>query len=324
MKKYIVLLFFVSFFTSFSFAQKGIESVTLRFCDDGTGQLVKNYTTMLDIGEKKDVCIYIENNWTETVSVEYDFSKWSLTNWWNQICDTTNDFSKFFVDNPNRIIELSSWETKLLKETINPPSGSVWIYYWCLAYKVLKKTSEKSQWMFDVVVRKANFFNLFVWSEDSIFSDLQLIPVPWTIYVNNKNIWVTINEDWDLLLNFAIKNNWNLPQNVSLEGVLYNFLGFEKPYSLDPKKILPWDVYNASVNLGIIPAYKWIFSVRVSLVGEPSLEFDATGIDEKFKQPILIKETASLFIFSWFYVILALVVLGLIVKIIVPKKKKIE
>ncbi|HCY21383.1 TPA: hypothetical protein DIC40_06100 [Patescibacteria group bacterium] len=67
-----------------------------------------------------------------------------------------------------------------------------------------------------------------------------------------------------------------------------------------------------------------MFSARVSVIGEPLFEFDATGIDEKFKQPTIIKETASLFIFSWVYVILALIILGLIVKIIVPKKKTAE
>jgi len=65
-----------------------------------------------------------------------------------------------------------------------------------------------------------------------------------------------------------------------------------------------------------------LFSVRVSLFGEPLFEFDASGIDEKYKQSITLKETGSLFIFSWVYVILALIILGLIVKIIVPKKKK--
>jgi hypothetical protein len=67
-----------------------------------------------------------------------------------------------------------------------------------------------------------------------------------------------------------------------------------------------------------------LFSTRVSVVGEPFFEFDVSSINEKYKQAILIKETASLFVFSWVYVILALIILGLIVKIIVPKKKKSE
>lgn len=324
MKKYFLLLAGLFMFSSFSFAQEGIKDVSLWFCNDGTGSLVNKYTIMIEPWQKQELCIYIENKSNENIVVKYSFPKASFSKWGNQLCDTSNDFARFLVDNSNRQLILS-WNSSItVKEMVSPPLGSMGMYYGCLAYQLGKAEVENMWGMFNLVVRKAVHLNLFVWSEDSISNTVQLIPVTWSLYSSNKNIWASVNEDWDLMLKFNVKNNGNLTQNVSLSGKLYNPLGFERPFDAPIRKLLPGDVYEISVNLGIVPFYKWLFSARVSVIGEPLFEFDATGIDEKFKQPTIIKETASLFIFSWVYVILALIILGLIVKIIVPKKKTAE
>ena len=64
-----------------------------------------------------------------------------------------------------------------------------------------------------------------------------------------------------------------------------------------------------------------MFSVRTTLTGQPVFEFDASSIDAKYKETITLKETASLFVFSWIYVAVIILLLALIIKIIVPKKK---
>lgn len=324
MKKYFLLLIGIFMLFSFSFAQEGIKDVSLNFCNDGTGNLTNKYTIMIEPWQQQEICIYVENKSSDDVVMKYSFPKASFSKWWNQICDTSNDFAKFLIDNPNRSVIISWNQSVVLKETVIAPVGMIGMYYGCLAYQLGKPEVENMGGVFNLVVRKTSFLNLFVWSEDSISNTIQLIPVTWSIYSSNKNIWANINEDWDLMLNFTVKNNGNLTQNVSLSGKLYNPLGFERPFDVTPKKLLPGDVYEVSVNLGIVPFYKWLFSTRVSVVGEPFFEFDVSSINEKYKQAILIKETASLFVFSWVYVILALIILGLIVKIIVPKKKKSE
>ncbi len=324
MKKYFLLLLGILMTTSFWFAQEGIQDVSLKFCNDGTGSLTNNYTIMIEPWKQQELCMYVENKSNEAVVVKYSFPKGSFSQWGNQLCDTSNDFSRFLVDNPNRQLILSWWSSVVVKEIVNPPLWSLGMYYGCLAYQLGKAEVENMGGMFNLVVRKAVHLNLFVGGEDSISNTIQLLSVTWSVYSSNKNIGAAINEDGDLIVNFVVKNNWNLTQNVSLSGKLYNPLGFEKPFDVVAKKMLPGDDYQISVNLGIVPFYKGLFSVRASIYGEPLFEFDATGIDEKYKQPTLIKETASLFIFSWVYVILWLIILGLIVKIVLPKKKKVE
>lgn len=324
MKKYFLLLAGLFMFTSFSFAQEGIKDISLKFCNDGTGSLTNTYTIMLEPWQQQEFCLYVENKSTGDVIVKYSFPKASFSKWGNQICDTSNDFARFLIDNPIRELVISGNTSLTIKEVFNPPLGSMGMYYGCLAYQLQKPEVKEMGGMFDLIIRKAINLNLFVGSEDSISNTIQLIPVTWSLYSSNKNIWANINEDGDLIVNFTVKNNGNLTQNVSLSGKLYNPLGFERPFDVTSKKLLPGDDYQISVNLGIVPFYKWLFSVRVSLLGEPLFEFDASGIDDKYKQSITIKETWSLFIFSWVYVILALIILGLIIKIIVPKKKKVE
>jgi hypothetical protein len=297
--------------------------VSVSFCNNGTGNTTNKHTIMIEPWEQQEICIYVQNNSSEDVVVKYSFPKASFSPWWNQICSTSNEFEKFLLDNPNRNLVVSWNSSVVLKETVVAPLGMIWMYYGCLAYQLEKPEVENMWGVFNLVVRKAIHLNLFVGSEDSISNTIQLAPVTWSIYSSNKNVWANINEDWDLILNFAIKNNWNLTQSGSLEGKLYNPLWFEKTISVPSKKLLPGDMYEASVNLGIIPAYKWLFSVRFTLTSEPVFEFDVSEIDDKYKQSIVIKETWSLFVFSWIYVILALIIVWLIVKIVVPKKKKV-
>lgn len=324
MKKYFLLVLWIFAFMSFSFAQEGIKDVSLQFCNDGTGNLTNQYNIMIEPWQKQELCIYVQNKSSEDVIMKYSFPKASFSPGWNQVCDNTNDFAKFLIDNPQRDFVISWNSSVTIREIVSAPLGMVGMYYWCLAYQLEKPEVEGMGWMFNLILRKAVYLNLFIGGENNISNLIQLIPVTWSIYSSNKNVGANINEDWDLILNFNIKNNGNLTQNVSLSGKLYNPLGFEKLFDISSKKLLPWDSYKTSINLGIIPFYKWLFSARFTLVWEPVFEFDPVAIDDKYKEITTIKETSSLFVFSWIYVILIVVFLGLIIKIIVPKKKKPE
>lgn len=322
MKNFFLFLLWMFLISSFSFAAEWIKDISLKFCNDGTwDKMTPTYTAMLEPWQQKELCIYVENTSTWSVIMKYNFPKATLSKWWNQICDTSDDFAKFLLDNPKREITIPWNSAVILKEIFAPSPGMIGMYYGCLAYQLQKPEVEGMWWMFDLVIRKASNLNLFVGSEESISNTIQLTAVTWSIFSTNKHVSAYYNEDGDLILNLSVKNNGNVSQNVSLSGKFYNPLGFEKPFTVPVKKMLPGDTYQMSVNIGIVPFYKWLFSVRISLTGEPVFEFNASGIDEKYKQPTIIKETWSLFIFSWVYIIVALVLLAVIIKIVVPRKK---
>jgi len=294
------------------------------FCNDGTWKLTNNYTIMIEPGQKQDVCIYIQNKSNKDVFVKYSFPKWEFSKVWNQICDVWDDFAKFLLDNPKRELVVPWNSSVILKETVSPPPWQIGMYYGCLAYQLWEPEVQWMWWVFNLVVRKTVSLNLFVGSENSILNAIQLVPVTGSVYSLNKNIGWYFDDNGDFILKFGIKNNWNLTQNVSLSGKMYNPLGLEKTFSLESKKLLPGDLYETSFNMGMIPFYKWLFSVRANLFAQPHFEFDVSSIGDEHKKPTFIKEQWSLFIFSWIYVVLVLVIIAIIVKIVLPKKKKLE
>jgi hypothetical protein len=171
MKKYFFLLLFVMVFSSFTFANETIKNVSLNFCNDWTGNLTNKYTLMIEPWKQQDLCIYIENKSNQAAKMMYSFPKASISRWWNQICNNWNDFAKFFLDNsvnPDRSVIVSWNSTLTIKETIQAPAGMIWMYYGCLAYQLWTAEVGDIWWVFNMVIRKVTFVNMFVWSEDSI------------------------------------------------------------------------------------------------------------------------------------------------------------
>ncbi len=323
MKKSLSFLGILTLLLSFSFAQE-INNVSVRFCNDGfdADQMTTTQTMQLEPWAQEDLCIYIQNNWTDDIAVTYSFPKASFSPGWNQICGIGDEFAVFLLDNPDRTLIIPAESSKIIKETVFAPIGSLGMNYGCMVYQLADASTSNDWWMFNFVIRKALHLNLFVGWEASINSSVNLVATTGDLYSSNKKIWAYINEDGDFIAKFTIKNDWNLTQKASLNWRLYNFLWFEKNIEVEAKKLIPWETHDVEVNLWIIPAYKWLFDIKVNLSGIPYFEFDSTEIDEDFKKEILIKEDWKLFVFSWIYVILAAAVLALIIKIVVPKKKK--
>lgn len=321
MKKYAFLLLLLSLF-SFTFAQNSVNDISLGFCNDGTGNLTDKYTVMLDPWSEKDLCIYVQNKSDEVVKITYTLPKWFISKWGNQICGNKNDFAQFFVDNPNREIILSWNSTATIKETLKAPVWMIWMYYWCLAYQVWTSEDNTAWWMFNMVIRKASYVNMFVGSEDSIKNLIQLVPVTGDFYSSNKNIGLSIDENGDTILHYVVKNVGTTAQSVEIEGKFYNFLWFEKTFDSPEKKLLPQEESEQTINLWIMPAYKWLFDVRLNITWTPIFDFDVSMFWDWIKKPISVKENSTIFVFSWIYLAVLLLLLIIIIKIILPRKKK--
>jgi hypothetical protein len=311
-------------FWGFVFAEWTIQDVSLKFCNDGLDKLAKDYVIKLDQGKKQDLCIYIENKSDKPVHIKYSFPNGLLNPQGNQVCDNWDDFTQFFVHNPKREAYLSWNSSLILKETIVAPVGLLGMQYGCLAYQA---TQPEVTWMwgvFNMEVRKVAHINLFVGSEAFIENKVDFIPGKSSLFSSNKNIVANLTDEGDLILNFSLQNNWNMDQDIVLEWKLYNPLGFERIFTLSWGKLGIGEIYEWSVNLWVIPFYKWLFSVRATLTATPSLGFADALLDARYKEPLVIKETGTLFIFSLSHVVVVVVVLLLIIAILVPKKKKPE
>jgi len=84
----------------------------------------------------------VENKSSEDVVMKYSFPKASFSRGGNQICDTSNDFARFLMDNPTRELIVSGNSSVILKEIVSAPLGVMGMYYGCLAYQLGKPEVE--------------------------------------------------------------------------------------------------------------------------------------------------------------------------------------
>ena len=330
MKKFLLIL--ISFFSLFLFSNVFAASwqiskwILFKFCDDGVEQdkLKSDFNILTKPWEKQNVCLLFYNSNPNTLSFTYWFSESIINSANHQLCDsdigTGNDFSKMFINEKERIYTLKPWESIVINESFIPPLGMNGAQYWCLAHMLIDKT--ETSWMFKIVKRNANLMKIFVWGESIIKNSVDFASVSSEFMSLNNKIWYTYS--WNMLkISFAVTNNWNVTQSINISGMVYNVLGFQKDFSIVSRNIAPGETAIFSADVGIIPFYKWLFSVLINLDASPVYEFDVSGLDKKLLEHTVLQEIGSIFIFSWAWVIVFVAVLWIIVKLFWPKKKNI-
>lgn len=324
MKRIIVSFFALAIFSvGFSSAQN-VEEIFVKFCNDWLSNLNSRATLSLNPGEQKDICIYAENHSDKPAKISYSFPSGKLTDWGTQTCEIWTGFEKFLTEKNERVIMLSGRSQQTIKEKVMVPLGMSGMIYGCLAYNVeLPEDSTKQTGMFKIVVRKVDFLNLFIGGDSVIKNSVSFLPLTGGVFVTNAKIKAVVWTDNTVTLSFLVKNNGNVSQNVFLSGMMYNFLGFQKPFTSGdtPKKVMPGDTVQFDIEAGMIPSYKWLYDLRVSLAATPFFDFVPSGLDPKLLASTSLVETAKFFVFSWMWVIVVLLVLGLLVKFFWPKKK---
>jgi len=305
-----------------------IELIQFRFCEDidRSIHLANKHVIAVTPWEEKEVCIIFNNVLDKTVQVNYWFSEGLLNEWGTQICQpdswTGNMFSKFFVQTWDNIITLWSSEQKTVIIPIDVPVGVNGIQYWCFVYQLVEQAERWS--MFWVVVRKIFPLNLLIWASENIKKTVELLKLSWWLYTTNKYIKMEINEDNESVVTIKIRNTGNITQKIDVWGKIYNFLWFEKPFSVSENKLMPWEEKEIAVNWWIIPAYRWFFTVKIDITHTPVFDFVISGMDEDIKTWWEFKEKATIYAFSWISVIVLILIIWFIIKTLQPRKIKKE
>ncbi|HCB51961.1 TPA: hypothetical protein DEP21_05370 [Patescibacteria group bacterium] len=110
--------------------------------------------------------------------------------------------------------------------------------------------------MFKIIVRKASFLNLFVGGDAVVRKSISLGDLTGGVFSTNAKVKAEVADDNTVTLSFLLQNNGNVVQNVALSGMIYNFLGFQKPFDAGTKKLMPGESTLVSINAGILPSYK--------------------------------------------------------------------
>ena len=294
-------------------------SLSAKLCDDITWWTNENIIS-IEPGKEKELCLTASNGWSKTMKIVYGFSKWTTSQAWDAVCDgdmsTWNTFSILLPWTHERSIILTPNTNQIIKEKIVIPPGITWPQIWCLAYKWWAQYD--LWWMFSLVVRKIENLIIVVWWETNVNKTIKTLDTVWGVFSTNKKIKIQVDKDNNGSLSVIIKNEWNISQNITITWKIYNALGFQKDFIMDKKQINPGIESEFKTDIGILPSYKWFFTVKLNVKGDPIFLFPVSN--EKSKEPIYISEQGKIFVFAWMRIIILIVALFIIFKLFVHKR----
>lgn len=218
-------------------------------------------------GQEKDLCLRFENSNDNKILFASEFYETSITASGYPVCNSTNPvnlFTRSISNNRENTTKVppKSYVQKILK--LKFPIWYSWLYHFCHYYRVDWWWSSVP--MFNIVVHKQNFMDVFVNSEN--------MKLTWQVDISN---FIRNKEE----ISFSVKNTFPFDQEISFSAVISNVFWFKK------ELILTWDTvwYNTTrnfvVNISDLPYYKWLFNLSLKINYIPRFEFDAknSGID---------------------------------------------
>lgn len=308
-----------------AYEQEDLNNVVVRFCDK-LWDIIFKKTIYIETWTDAKVRFCIYNNWTKKVPITYGFTTATYNSVGNRVCrsrtDITNNDFILIPETENRTVYIDALGSKIIEEDIVVPPGMTWLQMGCLTAEVWGNANgiEELSWMFSLSIRKAFDLDVVIGGMADIENSIKVLNTTWWVYSTNKKVKTQVDEENNLTLWFLIENNWNVAQNIVITGKIYNALWFEKEFVLNNKTILPKATNSLVVNVGILPSYKWFFSVKFAIQNTPQLDFNLT--DQKLTQPWYITEKAKIFVFSWISVIVAIILLLLLYKLVAPRRVK--
>jgi hypothetical protein len=75
--------------------------------------------------------------------------------------------------------------------------------------------------------------------------------------------------------------------------------------------------------VGIIPSYKWFFTIKTNIKNNPVFSFDVSSLKDELKQWSIVTEKATIYMFSWITLFIVVFILFVLIKLILPRKVKI-
>ncbi len=298
-----------------------IQSTRLSSCDQAE-DIAK--TIFIQAGKESEICLKFTTAAENPISIKYSFINKNPDAIGEMVCavsqDPTNMFNKIFPETWERNIVVSKEKPTIVKEKIRAPLWANWSVVWCVIYTTQSVAENSIGGMLDLIVRKVFPLSFFVGSGEAIKNNIEILPNKWGVYTTNSKIKATVSEENHLNLDFLIKNNGNVNQNIVITGKVYNFLGFEKEFSIE-KEIVPWASTNLINDVWLLPWYKWLFSIKYIIKNEPRFDFDVSSIDEKYKKWWYVSGDAKVYIFSWITLIVFIVIILILLKLFWPRKK---
>lgn len=312
---------------SIPYAKADVQDVSFNFCDDTWSKYFMEWKRnfLITPGEESEICIVFATNSETSRQIVYGFTEWLTSPGGIPICESdksaNNNFSKLFIASGERSFIITKNQPKTIREKIRVPIGMSGIQYGCLAYSLGVPEGWTIGGMFNLVINKVFPISLFVGVGGDIKNDVVLLKNGWGAYTTNNQVKASMDQNNNLKIDFLLKNQGNISQNVIITGRIYNILGFEKPFSITLNNLSPGDQKEGGADIGIIPFYKGPFSVSYTVQFIPKFEFDMSTLSDDVKKWGMITWSAQIYLFSWISLIIILAILAIIIKFFRPRKK---
>jgi len=295
----------------FSVAQSpSIGMIEEKFCNNW---IISNELDLVGKAwEEISICVQLKNLSNIDMDINIDFLDSVVTSdaFKNRACNAADrpkvNFGNFMMDY-EKTIKIKWWETIQKEVKIKFPVGFQWLSHGCVAYNVIGE-SNKIEWnnMFNIIVRNVKFVDILI-TKAEIKSDFQLLFGP----------KIQKNNNWKYVINFALKNKWNVSQLVNISWDLSNFFGYKKHLLVSNLSIKPGrdsDIFTDEFDL---PSYKWFLKIKSIISYMPELDFNITNsnISENTLSWWEILINKIVFVFSWTFVWLIGVIIVILILI---------
>ena len=279
------------------------------------------------------------NEWIENPSstLNYAVNQWEPF----KVCFTMSNATNQDIKVRVRLVDLLNWlcspnstsiyqfiskeDAEQLNEIIIPAGNyivkefnilyPIWIQWdqWaCTMFNIIKEW--EAEWNVAAVVNRAYVMKFFVWS----ISDIKNI-------IDVENIELSLDDNKDLIMNFDIKNEWNLENLVELSGTISNVFGYSKKFTIEWWHVLPWNLWHVEANLWSIPSYGWLFNIDFKAFATPYFSYDISNssVDPSLIEMKTFDFNTTYFKMPWLIIAIVIVVILLLITMFRKPKQKV-
>lgn len=282
--------------------------VSFWYCNEGLDNLSETLNYAVNQWTPFKVCFLMSNSANQDIKVRIRLV--DLVNW---LCSVNNKTIYNFIPEDDvkwfDEITIPAWNYVIKEFEIMYPIWIEWDQWACTMFNIIKEWA--AEWNVAAVVNRAYPMKFFVWTLDDVKNVISV-----------ENIELSLDDNKDLIMNFDIKNEWNLENLVEISGTISNVFGYSKKFSIEWGHVLPGNHRHVEANLWSIPSYGWLFNIDFKAFATPYFSYD---ISKSTIDPSLIEMKTFDFSTTYFkmpWLILAIIIIVILLLITMFKKPK--
>ena len=285
--------------------------VSFGYCNEWVDNISETLNYAINQWTPFKVCFMMWNSANQDIKVRIRLV--DLVNW---LCSVNSTSIYQFIPEEDiksfEEITIPAWNYIIKDFQITYPVWIEWDQWACTMFNIIKDT--EAQWNVAAVVNRAYPMKFFVWTLDDIKN-----------IINVDNIELSLDSNKDLIMNFDIKNEWNLENLVELSGTISNMFGYSKKFSIEWWHVLPGNLWHVEANLWSIPSYGWLFNIDFTAFATPYFSYDISksSIDPSLIEMKTFDFNTNYFKMPWLIIAIIIIVILLLITLFRKPKQQV-